>query len=213
MIRPIDNGNSYAGAYGHSGKKAARMQDDAPAFLLPGEDNGVIWERGEQKERKSVKHMPSAAEAEKAETEKAEESGTEQRETHPLRDFFGRVRGFFGKLLHDIWYGGEEEGKNQETQAASEEQAIFSQAEEGEEDPEERIRALIAAKDEEGLMDVLTDHGKKKAAKNTELLTHYDRHGRIVKQQDSEVGRILTAEQPGKRNVVRRPQGNYRRYV
>ncbi len=45
MINPVDNRNSYTGAYERGGKKAARIEGEAPAFLLP-DDDGVIWERG-----------------------------------------------------------------------------------------------------------------------------------------------------------------------
>ncbi|MCR5251110.1 MAG: hypothetical protein K6E50_10940 [Lachnospiraceae bacterium] len=217
MIRPIDSGNSYAGAYGRSGKKAARMQDDAPAFLLPGEDDGVVWEHGEQKERKPqakkteevVKETAfHSASAEKAGEEAGAKAGSS------IRKLWERISAFLGRFFHDLWYGGTEETAAEKKEAVSVKAAGPQEADgDDEADREERIRALIAAGDEEGLMELLTEHGKKKSAKNTELLTHYDRFGRIVKQQDSEVGRLLQAEQSGKRNVVRRPQGNYRRYV
>ena len=63
-------------------------------------------------------------------------------------------------------------------------------------------------------MEELTEGGKKHPARNTTLLTHYDRRGRLVKPDDSEAGRILRAEKKrDDRNVERRPQGNYRRYI
>ena len=46
MIDRIGNGNIYTSPYDRGGKKAARVEGDAPAFLLPGEENGgVIWDR------------------------------------------------------------------------------------------------------------------------------------------------------------------------
>ena len=56
---------------------------------------------------------------------------------------------------------------------------------------DERIRALLAQKDTEAVMDILTEHHTKQLAKKTGLLTQYDRHGTIKIPGGSEQIRIL----------------------
>ena len=250
MIDRVGNGNTYIPPYDRGGKKAARVEGDAPAFLLPGEENGgVIWERspkediprsaaGKEKKEKKEEYIPPKEE----ETAAAGPAEEEYKQSG-----FGKLLGRIGEAIKSfflsLWYGGE---KDETDKAASRDAAAdaFKAADGDDEtinaeemsagsdgtdnvaagtgtdntdDRAERIRSAIAANDPDALMEELTEGGKKHPAKNTSLLTHYDKKGRIVKQDDSEVGRILSAESSrrgkGGRNVERRPQGNYRRYI
>lgn len=54
-----------------------------------------------------------------------------------------------------------------------------------------RIRELLAKKDTEAVMDLLTEHHTKQLAKKSGLLTQYDRHGTIKMPGGSEQSRIL----------------------
>ena len=220
MIDRIGNGNTYTSPYDRGGKKAARVEGDAPAFLLPGEENGgVIWERSPKDDvlKSSVKKEDGGGNRQKnnetPNTDKAESVPDEENEYK--QSGFGRFIGRLGEVIKNffkrIWYG--DETDTGEVKKRSEDITASDEAAE-DEDPENRIKSLIADKDEEGLMDELTEGGKKHLAKNTSLLTHYDRRGRLVKPDDSQTGRILSTESgKGGRNVERRPQGNYRRYI
>ncbi len=219
MIDRVGNGNTYIPPYDRGGKKAARVEGDAPAFLLPGEENGgVIWERspkediprfaaGKEKKEKKEEYIPPKEE----ETAAAGPAEEEYKQSG-----FGKLLGRIGEAIKSfflsLWYGGE---KDETDKAASRDAA--GTGTDNTDDRAERIRSAIAANDPDALMEELTEGGKKHPAKNTSLLTHYDKKGRIVKQDDSEVGRILSAESSrrgkGGRNVERRPQGNYRRYI
>ncbi|MBR5420619.1 MAG: hypothetical protein IK115_05670 [Lachnospiraceae bacterium] len=209
-IRPSDN---LPAAYERSGNKAARVEGDAPAFLLPGEENGgVIWERGKDDTRavagkKREEHIPTKKKDsppvvwEKSGIEKPrEEKSREEKPAGP--GLLSRLGDLFKELLARLWYGDDRpEDKKPENAAVAA-------------DREGRIRTSIANKDTEALIEELTEGGKLKPARNTSLLTHYDRFGRIVKLEDTDVGRILRGERTTTRhNVVMRPQGNYRRYV
>ncbi len=249
MIDRVGNGNAYIPPYDRGGKKAARVEGDAPAFLLPGEENGgVIWERnpkedipkfaaGKEKKEKKEEYIPPKEE---------EMAAAGPAEEEYKQSGFGKLLGRIGEAIKNfflsLWYGGEKEDTDKaasqetadnafkaadgdETAAAAEMSAGSDDADsvtaetgtDNADDRTERIRSAIAANDPDALMEELTEGGKKHPAKNTSLLTHYDKKGRIVKQDDSEVGRILSAESSkrGKsgRNVERRPQGNYRRYI
>lgn len=54
-----------------------------------------------------------------------------------------------------------------------------------------RIRELLAKKDTEAVMEILTEHHTRQLAKKSGLLTQYDRHGRIKMPGGSEQNRIL----------------------
>ena len=220
MINPVDNRNSYTGAYERGGKKAARIEGEAPAFLLP-DDGGVIWDRSgssksspkpkPQKEEKE-EYRPSRAAEEKKAAEELLKEKAEGSEKQPQSAFFSKIAAFFRDLFSRLWYGdegkaGEEKGEEKEALSAE-----STAKDKGGDERSRRIRDSIAKKDSEALARELTDNGKKKPARNTGLLTYYDRFGRIVKPRESEAARIMRSSDHSK-GVEKRPQGNYRRYI
>ncbi len=222
MINPVDNRNSYTGAYERGGKKAARIEGEAPAFLLP-DDGGVIWDRssaGSKKnapKQKAKKEEFQAAKAEpRAKTEKTQDkalAGAEEKAPQP--GFFSRVASFFKDLLSRLWYGDDSKKEEEKENAGSTVKALSAEdtaEKDAPQDREQRIRDLIAKKDSKGLERELTEDGKKKPARNTGLLTYYDRFGRIVKARDTEATAMLKSSK-AKGSVEQRPQGNYRRYI
>ncbi|MBR6257663.1 MAG: hypothetical protein IKR23_09820 [Lachnospiraceae bacterium] len=220
MIDRVGNGNTYTPPYERGGKKAARVEGDAPAFLLPGEEQngGVIWDRGPKDD------IPRSAAQKQKKKDKEEYTPpiTEQRQELEGEDDelkqsgFGKLLGRIGEAIKsfflNLWYGGEKTEEKDPDAAEDTEPDVSSVN-----DSESRIRAAISSNDPDALMEELTEGGKKHPARNTSLLTHYDRRGRLVKPSDAEAGRILSAESTKKgksgRNVERRPQGNYRRYI
>jgi hypothetical protein len=66
-----------------------------------------------------------------------------------------------------------------------------------EENKEEKIQEYLHSGDLDQVMNLLTDHGKKSMAKNSGLLTYYDRQGRLIEINPSDRERIMH----GDRNV------------
>ncbi len=138
-----------------------------------------------------------------------------------LRKTLGRVRSFFAGIVRSIWYGDDPKteeagtselipGKSGKTIGAD------STGTSGDADPEKysdaRIRELLAKKDEVGFMDALTQGHTRIPARSTSLLTYYDKWGRLVGPAPTDSARILKGDGGG-RDTIRRPQGNYRRFI
>ena len=127
-----------------------------------------------------------------------------------FRQTIGRIRAFFGGVIRSIWYGAEEKedapGSGRETVKKD------PAAPEADRYSDERIRALLAKKDEAGFMEALTQGHTRMPARNTSLLTYYDRRGQIVGPSPTDSVRILRGDGSGK-DTIRRPQGNYRRFI
>ncbi|MCR5129165.1 MAG: hypothetical protein K6B69_13815 [Lachnospiraceae bacterium] len=146
-----------------------------------------------------------------------------------------RLRGLVQGVLNLVWYGGEEEKKEAEaensealtsvTELSENEDTILPVTEESSEDPEvsvelteeeedQELRELLAKKDNKAFMERLTHGNRRKPARNTSVLTSYDRHGRLVRPENAEAGRILHHEQNGEKDEVTvREQGTYRKYI
>ncbi len=232
MIHGINNQypqNPYV--KGTTGKK--KTEEKAPAFLLDYDDNGVVWERSEEKkEGFKEKEISKAKEERKAtditarrETEKkpgnskqewqAEDGLKEIKNT--ANQIWQGIKNAFQKLLQIFWYE-EEPTKEKETakilkgtQEASKAEAaekneekvqktegVMQQAGEEnatpiltEKEKDERIKELIQKKDTEGMMRLLTDNHTRHVAKNSSLLSYYDRHGKMVSVPASEQDKIL----------------------
>jgi hypothetical protein len=79
--------------------------------------------------------------------------------------------------------------------AAEKAESIGLPAQESEEvseaDKEEEIQKYLHSGDLDQVMNLLTDHGKKSVAKNSSLLTYYDRQGRLTEINPSDRERIM----------------------
>ncbi|MBR3105228.1 MAG: hypothetical protein IKQ27_00400 [Lachnospiraceae bacterium] len=185
---------------------------------------------GEKKEAKKEKKAVPVKQKEEpvAEETKAPSEGI-------FQGILKRLRGLVQGVLNLVWYSGEEEKKATEaeenkaetsvTEIGEAEDTIIPVADEQAEDPQvslelseededRELRDLLAKKDNKAFMDRLTRGNRRKPARNTTVLTSYDRHGRLVKPEDAEAGRILHHEQNGDKNEVTvREQGTYRKYI
>ena len=123
-----------------------------------------------------------------------------------------------------VWYSGEEEKKTEDVSDTTELAILDEESIEpdlvrqdgqelSEEEEDRKLRELIAKKDNKAFMDTLTRGNRRKPARNTSILTSYDRHGRLVKPEDAEAGRLLHHENAEKENVTVRKQGTYRKYI
>ena len=122
MVNRVDNRSSVAAAYESSARKRKRSETDAPAFLL-GDEEGVIWERENKKEKPAPRReekTEAEKPAEKTEAVKEEKSVDIHEIISSIRD---RIRTIFDRALKLLWYGEDEkkEEKQQEESKAEEE--------------------------------------------------------------------------------------------
>ena len=127
---------------------------------------------------------------------------------------FRKIGDFFRKIADFFWYGDEDKTAGDNSEELVEETAFVSDGKEDMPDSEirqettaeekntagklltaeekdEKIRELLRKKDTEGVMDVLTEHHKLRLARNSTLLTYYDKRGRIVSVTGADKERIL----------------------
>jgi hypothetical protein len=166
----------------------------------------------------TAKEKPVEKPAEKT-AEKAEETSSPLLDSirSALSKVFGAIRSFFSKL----WNGPDGAKTKEETdgeipvediaaaEAAGEPAAISAATEIEQKAPaaakaanpaaDDLLQEIIASHDREKLMQYLTANGKKKPARNTDILTSYNARGRIVPVSPSDRTRILE----GERNSVK----------
>ncbi len=108
MVNRVDNRSTVAAAYESTARKRKRSETDAPAFLL-GDEEGVIWDRRDNKEK------PKAKKEEKEKTEEVEIKAKEESADTDGFDVSGAfakirksIKEFFDKVLKLFWYGDDE---------------------------------------------------------------------------------------------------------
>ena len=127
MVNRVDNRSSVAAAYESTARKRKRSETDAPAFLL-GDEEGVVWERGDKKEK------PKPKKEEKENTEEViikQETEEIKGEGFNVSAAFAKIRKsikeFFDKVLQLFWYGEDEPHKKE---AAAEKEMTDEEKEE-----------------------------------------------------------------------------------
>ena len=124
-----------------------------------------------------------------------------------FRSILNGVKNFFVGIFNFIWYG--DDGKAEQTQKTDEEHprvqtadnfgtepvkstsAATSAGEDAQMDKDALIKELIARHDTKGVVDILTKNHTIQPARNSTLLTYYNRHGKIVELNQTNTGRIL----------------------
>lgn len=125
----------------------------------------------------------------------------------PFRSILNGIKNFFVGIFNFIWYG--DDGKAEQTHKKEEERirvqtadslgtdpvkneaAAASAGEDAQMDKEALIKELIARHDTKGVVDILTENHTIQPARNSTLLTYYNRHGKIVELSQTNTGRIL----------------------
>ena len=235
MINRVDGQHNYTNPYERQKRKSGRVEADAPAFLLDYDEKGVVWEREGDKQKGQIP-KDSAASKEKRDTVKKQkavnvaekEAESTEEKSSAAGSFFQNIlkglRGLLQGFLQLVWYSGEEEKKTEDVSDTTELAILDEESIEpdlvqadgqelSEEEEDRKLRELIAKKDNKAFMDTLTRGNRRKPARNTSILTSYDRHGRLVKPEEAEAGRLLHHENAEKENVTVRKQGTYRKYI
>ncbi len=191
-----------------------------PKFLLGGDEEGVVWERSGKEEGKKkttaparsggvtgtkfsdkkATYTPSREAKQLQESQKKTEPAAEEKpkEEGVVSRVLSGIRGFFKNILNFLWYGDEKEKSASEkkedsslvTTKKKEESVTKPQTD------EDRIKAYIKAGDTNGVVDVLTKGGTVQPARNSTLLTKYDRRGHIVEGNRMNTGVILHGDNP-----------------
>lgn len=208
MVQGI-NHNNYIDSYNRNQKKAMKTSEEAPPFLLNYDEEGVVWERDEAekgrakstetKNEKSAVNSPGST-SNNAKKRDAYESTIFQEKVaeKTKKDNAGTAGAFIRqislflknaviKLKQFFWYGSDEKAKGQDAQVGEVKKDITLTR-------EERINELLLKKDKAGLVDELTEHNTKVLAKNTELLTQYNRFGKVVEVNGSMKKQILEGD-------------------
>lgn len=122
-----------------------------------------------------------------------------------FRGILNGVKNFFIGIFNFIWYG--DDGKAEQTQkeerikgqagdsvGTESVKSVVTAASAGEDeqiDKDALIKELIARHDTKGVVDILTENHTIQPARNSTLLTYYNRHGKIVEHHQTNTGRIL----------------------
>lgn len=244
MINRVDGQHNYTNPYERQKRKSGRVEADAPAFLLDYDEKGVVWERSSEQQKGQVPKDSVSSQGKHEEDKKKKPAPEIEKTAEPAeeirvlpKDFFRNVLKRLSKLVQGflqlVWYSGDEEKKaaeepgteTSETELSQTGDAVVPVTEETAEDAEasrelteeeedQKLRELIAKKDNKAFMEVLTRGNRRRPARNTSILTGYDRRGRLVKPDDADAGRLLQHEAGKDRNgVTVRKQGTYRKYI
>ena len=167
-----------------SGKKSA-----AGEFSLPGEpgEKGVIYEPSQKTPKapppepiKDTVNISISAEKEAAPASPPSFLSTL---TSAAKKAVAAVRNFF----YTLWNGPEEKTEAELSEVPPAE-AVSAPADTTETDP---LQEILKSRDKEQLVRYLTEDGRRPPARSTDLLTSYDRSGRIVAIDPSDRQLIL----------------------
>ncbi|MCR5010815.1 MAG: hypothetical protein K6A72_00535 [Lachnospiraceae bacterium] len=221
MVNRVDNSNIYTNSY-TTGSVQRKKVDAAsvPAFLLDHDEQGVVWDRG-QEERPKDKISGGKTDTYEStivkseEKEKTEPTGAASDTDALFENISKVVKNLFKKILDFVWYGNDE--KNGEGTEGTEVSADTK---------DEKPADDITSDTEKTLGEIKRTEKKRESretafvmpelegtpAHNTSIITYYDRRGRIVKPDDIDTRRILFNETLG-REIDAGEHGKYRKYM
>lgn len=201
MIDRIDN-NSYTNAYRSSSVNKV-SKEDTPQFLLNYDEDGVVWDRQDTNDKKQINKTGTKEKSDKRDTfestiinNDASKNAAVANDSEII-DIAGIVKNvaksvtdFFKNIFNFIWYGDD----NQEKEKSVNDSEIKETTVIDSRQKDKLIRESIEKKDSKEVMRLLTDDYKKQPARNSTLLTHYDRRGNIVNVNGADEERILSGK-------------------
>ena len=145
------------------------------------EDPGVILDIGANREKKQPeKEQPQS---QKDRTETSGGGFTWEQLKASVRSMIS----FLKETWRTIWEDAPAEEKKDPVETTDDAEQIAAQNEE----KQVQMQAVLKSRNLDSLAAILSENGKKHLAKNTTLLTTYDRRGRIVAIDEAERERIL----------------------
>ena len=177
MIERIGSDN-YINPYVKNSVKP-KSNEQAPAFLLNYDETGVIYDKNDKLptgKEKNKKDNETEFRAEKREGFKENAEGVKKKEESgdflkSARIILGKIKGIWQKVFNFIWYGNdieEAKGKEKEVNKASDD------------------------------TDAYYKNNSAKLARNTTILTQYNRFGQISEPPVSEMNLILKGDKSKK---------------
>lgn len=180
-------------------------------------ERGLSEEAGRQEEQLGVKlelsdNGRAASHERQEQTAKTQESGKKGQYVllENIQDFVSKILVAVQNFLHRIWDSPPEEPAVQELQEAMEPAVVISElesvpieeedvvpVEEGDDFPmdeasrDRQIQQSLRSGNLSQAISFLTENGKRTLAKNSTLLTSYDKNGRIVETSASDRQRVL----------------------
>lgn len=209
MINKVDGNNHYV----YTGQKKIDVPDTGEKFNLDYKNNESSLEAKDKKEVSDQEKQQQAkrsgvvlelsgsgrdaradiqGQTETAKTQSESKSGQvpllETIRTYVMAAI-AAVRGFFD----NIWNDRTQEGVSQDVQLlesidASDEMSVPAVGEEGR---DREIQESLRIGDMDQVINLLTDNGKRTLARNSTLLTSYDKNGRVVEPNTSDMERVL----------------------
>lgn len=215
MVNRVNDGQ-YTNAYINTKRQKIKTDAEAPAFLLNYDERGVIWDRDEasskSKEEQVREKRANEAKSQKKNSPAVKETKEASANERPaflnpwsvesligaIKNLAKSIKYVFDGFLKLVWYG-EEDTKKDQTAQGEEEKNIteFEEKSELENISEENN---LLSKDEKASKFVSDFDKKLEAAKagvdgtlarNTDLLTTYDRFGHTVSPSKSNQSLIL----------------------
>ncbi|MCR5209042.1 MAG: hypothetical protein K6C99_02380 [Lachnospiraceae bacterium] len=125
MIKKVDNNQFYTGTYSDSRKRSKQVNEETPAFLLDYDENGVVWERSDQKPKdsgssKRSKNRDSYEASHASEKRRPVREEAEKNEEGILTKAVAAIKNLFRRFMNVIWYGDDEDAvKKNNREAAS----------------------------------------------------------------------------------------------
>ena len=195
MIDRINN--NYTDPYNNQNRtKVNASSEDLPKFMLDYDEKGVVWDRQEKTvEEKTVK----PANKPKTDVNRIDSKSVATQpkaDTAPAKNnvsLFSSIKNFFKGIFDFIWYGKSSKAADNTEESSTETTKTIGKNLTAEE-KDALIRDLIRKKDNDAVMDILTDHHKNMPARCTDMITYYDRYGRIVNDSDTNKTRILKGD-------------------
>lgn len=216
MINKVD-GNNY---YVYTNQKKIDVLDTGEKFnldyknnesSLEAKDKKELSEKQQQAERRGVMLELSSRERDaKADRQGQTETAKTQSESNSgqvplletIRTYVMAAIAAVREFFYNIWNERPQEGVSQDVPLLEEgilqepEESIdaldeMSALAEGEEGREREIQESLRIGDMDQVINLLTDNGKRTIAKNSTLLTSYDKNGRVVEPNTSDMERVL----------------------
>ncbi len=184
--------DNYYNSYPTKSSPVNREGEESPGTAPVSEEKGVIYEPSSTEQSRQTEKIPVSPEK-KAELGAINAEESERTIPELLKELGTRILSFVRGILSSIWNGPASKqetdaGDNPEESAATNVSAVQQTVEE----PKENILdQIIAEHDLDQLVRYVTENGEKKPARSTDLLTIYNRYGRLNTIDPSDRKKIL----------------------
>ena len=183
--------DNYYKQYPSQTPAVKRTEEEMPSFPVS-EEKGVVYEPSVSKRSETQEKKASAVEK-KQELGAINAEETERSIPELLKEVGVRILSFLRSILSSIW-NGPASGNNEPAREIPEEAVsadLYQEEEKTADTAETTLDRIIAEHDLDQLVRYVTENGEKKPARSTDLLTIYNRYGRVNTIDPSDRKKIL----------------------